>query len=178
MDRAYLLERARRARGLTQAQLAAKAGTSQATLSAYERGLKSPSLKVAARIIAATGHDLNLRVHIDWVEHHPPGIVPFWAPSMLTSTGRRTFPASTPSSMPSTASTPRRSPSWRTRSSPWTDRRSAKDDPECYKEIAIGKVKYQRYSQNAIQRINDLLAERSADDVWAEYRALQKGASK
>jgi transcriptional regulator with XRE-family HTH domain len=56
MDRAYLLERARRARGLTQAQLAARAGTSQATLSAYERGLKSPSLKVAARIIAATGH--------------------------------------------------------------------------------------------------------------------------
>lgn len=53
-----------------------------------------------------------------------------------------------------------------------------KDDPECYKEIAIGKVKYQRYSQNAIHRINDLLAERSADDVWAEYRALQKGASK
>jgi len=31
MDRAYLLERAR---GLTQAQLAARAGTSQATLSA------------------------------------------------------------------------------------------------------------------------------------------------
>jgi transcriptional regulator with XRE-family HTH domain len=74
-------------RGLTQAQLAARAGTSQATLSAYERGLKSPSLKVAARIIAATGHDLNLRVHTDWVEHHPPGIVPFWGPSMLWSVG-------------------------------------------------------------------------------------------
>jgi transcriptional regulator with XRE-family HTH domain len=87
MDRAYLLERARRARGLTQAQLAARAGTSQATLSAYERGAKSPSLKVAARIIAATGHDLNLRVHIDWVEHHPPGIVRFWAPNMLWSVG-------------------------------------------------------------------------------------------
>ncbi len=87
MDRAYLLERARRARGLTQAQLAASAGTSQATLSAYERGLKSPTLKVAARIIAATGHDLNLRVHIDWVEHHPPGIVPFWAPNILWSVG-------------------------------------------------------------------------------------------
>ncbi len=87
MDRAYLLERARRARGLTQAQLAALAGTSQATLSAYERGVKSPALKVAARIIAATGHDLNLRVHIDWVEHHPPGIVRFWAPNILWSVG-------------------------------------------------------------------------------------------
>jgi transcriptional regulator with XRE-family HTH domain len=35
MDRAYLIEKARRARGLTQVQLAARAGTSQATLSAY-----------------------------------------------------------------------------------------------------------------------------------------------
>ena len=87
MDRACLLERARRGRGLTQAQFAARSGTSQATLSAYERGLKSPTLKVAARIIAATGHDLNLRVHIDWSEHHPKGIVPFWAPNMLWSVG-------------------------------------------------------------------------------------------
>lgn len=87
MDRAYLLEGARRARGLTQVQLAERAGTSQATLSAYERGLKSPTLKVAQRIVAATDHDLNLRAHVDWVEHHPPGIVRFWAPSMLWSVG-------------------------------------------------------------------------------------------
>lgn len=85
MDRAFLIERARRRRGLTQIELAARAGTSQATMSAYERGLKSPTLKVAERIIEATGHELSLRVHIDWVEHHPPGIVPFWAPSILWS---------------------------------------------------------------------------------------------
>lgn len=30
-----------------------------------------------------------------------------------------------------------------------------KDDPDCYREVAIGKVKYQRYSQNTIQRIKD-----------------------
>lgn len=83
MDRAYLIEHARRVRGLTQTQLAAKAGTSQATLSAYERGLKSPTLKVASRILEAAGFDINLRVHIDWTEHHPPGIVAFWAPSIL-----------------------------------------------------------------------------------------------
>lgn len=83
MDRAYLIEVARRQRGLTQTELAARAGTSQATLSAYERGVKSPTLKVAQRIIGETGHDLTLRVHIDWVEHHPPGIVPFWAPNIL-----------------------------------------------------------------------------------------------
>lgn len=83
MERAYLLELARRRRRLTQAQLAARSGTSQAALSAYERGLKSPTLKVASRILEAAGHDLNLRVHVDWKQHHPPGIVPFWAPNML-----------------------------------------------------------------------------------------------
>jgi transcriptional regulator with XRE-family HTH domain len=83
MDRSYLLERARRARGLTQARLASLSGTSQATLSAYERGLKSPSLKVASRILAAMDHELTLRTQVDWVEHHPKGIVAFWAPSML-----------------------------------------------------------------------------------------------
>ena len=61
MDRAYLLEVARRASGLTQAELAARSGTSQATMSAYERGLESPTLKVAARILEAAGYDLNLR---------------------------------------------------------------------------------------------------------------------
>jgi len=83
MDHSFLLERGRRARGLTQAQLAVLAGTSQATLSAYERGLKSPSLKVASRILAAIDHELTLRTQVDWVEHHPKGIVKFWAPSML-----------------------------------------------------------------------------------------------
>ena len=52
-------------------------------LSAYERGLKSPSLKVVSRILAATDHELILRTQVDWVEHHPKGIVAFWAPSML-----------------------------------------------------------------------------------------------
>ncbi len=83
MDRSFLLERARRARGLTQARLAALSGTSQATLSAYERGLKSPSLKVASRILASMDYELTLRARVDWVEHHPKGIVKFWAPGML-----------------------------------------------------------------------------------------------
>lgn len=60
-------------------------GTSQATLSAYERGLKSPSLKVASRILAVMDRELTLRARVDWVEHHPKGIVAFWAPSMLWS---------------------------------------------------------------------------------------------
>lgn len=83
MDRSFLLGTARRARGLTQVQLARASGTSQATLSAYERGLKSPSLKVAARILASTDHELSLRARIDWVEHEAPDIPMFWTPSML-----------------------------------------------------------------------------------------------
>jgi hypothetical protein len=39
--------------------------------------LKSPSLKVAARILAATDHKLTLRARIDWVEHEVPGIPMF-----------------------------------------------------------------------------------------------------
>jgi transcriptional regulator with XRE-family HTH domain len=58
-------------------------GTSQATLSAYERGLKSPSLKVASRILSVMDQELTLRTRVDWVEHHPKGTVAFWAPSML-----------------------------------------------------------------------------------------------
>lgn len=85
MDRAYLIERARRARGLTQVELAARAGTSQATLSAYERGLKSPTLKVTNRILAAAGHELALRTYVDWVEHRASGMDDFSVPDKLWS---------------------------------------------------------------------------------------------
>lgn len=83
MDPARLIKVARRASRLTQAQLAGLAGTSQATLSAYERGLKAPSLLVASRIIEATDHELTLQARIDWKERHPDGIVAFWVPHML-----------------------------------------------------------------------------------------------
>jgi hypothetical protein len=49
-----------------------------------------------------------------------------------------------------------------------------KGDQDCYKEVAIGKVKYQRYSQNAIRRIKDLLDKKTADEIWAEYRGLKR----
>lgn len=55
-----VLQRARRAAGLSQAALAIKAGTSRTTLSAYEHGRKSPTLDTAARIVAAAGFDLAI----------------------------------------------------------------------------------------------------------------------
>lgn len=48
---------------------------------------------------------------------------------------------------------------------------SLKSDPDCFKEIAIGKVRYQRYSQNAIQKIQELLEEKTPEQIWADYRA-------
>ena len=74
---------ARRASRLSQAELARRGGTSQATISAYERGLKSPSLNVAARLLGVMGCELMLHVRIDFEQYHPEGIEPFWAPNLL-----------------------------------------------------------------------------------------------
>jgi hypothetical protein len=46
-----------------------------------------------------------------------------------------------------------------------------KSDADSYKEISIGKSKFNRYSIRAIERINELLKEKSADEIWALYRA-------
>ena len=83
MDQVDLLRAARRAAGMSQAELAARAGTSQATLSAYERGVKSPALRVLCRLLAAADSELTLRTRIDWVEHHLAGMAAFWVPNRL-----------------------------------------------------------------------------------------------
>ena len=68
---------------MTQAELARRAGTSHATVSAYERGLKTPSVKVAARLFGVLGWELTLRSRVEFTEYHPTGIVAFWAPDRL-----------------------------------------------------------------------------------------------
>src|SRR5436190_13764907 len=55
MDIPATLVRARRRAGLSQTVLAARAGTSQATVSAYESGRKVPSVETLTRLLAATG---------------------------------------------------------------------------------------------------------------------------
>jgi transcriptional regulator with XRE-family HTH domain len=57
-----LIHDARARAGLTQAQLARLSGTSQATLSAYERGSKGPSASTLARVLAAAGRRLTTRL--------------------------------------------------------------------------------------------------------------------
>ena len=40
------------------------------------------------------------------------------------------------------------------------------EDPECFKEIVIGKSRFKRYSQVAIERVTELLKAKSIDDIW------------
>jgi transcriptional regulator with XRE-family HTH domain len=60
MDAGAALREARRRAGLTQAALAQRAGTSQATMSAYERGSKEPSLETLQRLLGAAGARLAI----------------------------------------------------------------------------------------------------------------------
>lgn len=56
---APLLREARRRAGMTQTQLAARAGTTQSVISAYESGRRQPSLPLLLELLAATGHSLE-----------------------------------------------------------------------------------------------------------------------
>ena len=58
MEPGGLLERARASAGLTQDELARRAGTSRPTLSAYENGRKSPTVATFARLLAEAGYEL------------------------------------------------------------------------------------------------------------------------
>lgn len=58
MEPGHLLVTSRRAAGLSQEELAVRAGTSRPTLSSYEHGHRSPTLTTAARILAAAGYEL------------------------------------------------------------------------------------------------------------------------
>ena len=61
MDVATELRAARERAGLTQGELGARAGTSQATISAYESGAKEPSVATLSRLLAATGARLTVQ---------------------------------------------------------------------------------------------------------------------
>ncbi|MGA2037329.1 MAG: helix-turn-helix domain-containing protein [Acidimicrobiales bacterium] len=58
-----VLRDARRRAGLTQVELASRAGVTQSVVSAYESGSRQPSVPTLERLIAATGFELDLRLH-------------------------------------------------------------------------------------------------------------------
>ena len=55
-----LLKEARRQAGLTQAQVARRAGTSQPAVARYENGVSSPSVSTLERLLHACGRELVL----------------------------------------------------------------------------------------------------------------------
>ncbi|MCZ4275133.1 helix-turn-helix transcriptional regulator [Rhodococcoides yunnanense] len=63
-----LVERARRAAGLTQGELARRAHTSRPTLSAYENGRKSPSLETLERLLGEAGFDVEAVPRVEFVD--------------------------------------------------------------------------------------------------------------
>jgi transcriptional regulator with XRE-family HTH domain len=66
---AELLERVRQEAGLSQEELATRAGTSRTTLSAYERGRKSPTLATMSRLLETAGYELTAEPHVTFTEH-------------------------------------------------------------------------------------------------------------
>jgi len=62
VNAAVLLRDARRRAGLSQVELGRRAGVSQSVVSVYESGARQPSLPTLARLVAATGFELDLRL--------------------------------------------------------------------------------------------------------------------
>lgn len=81
--RGGLMARLRRASGLSQGELARRAGTSRPTLSAYEHGRKSPSLDTVERLAAAAGQELALVPVIQFVSVVGPRGRTVWVPTRL-----------------------------------------------------------------------------------------------
>jgi hypothetical protein len=83
VERPTIIELARRAAGLTQAELAAGAGTTQSAVSMYERRRKVPMLDVAERLVQAAGADLGMVTTVTWEVGFLPGLRAFWYPDRL-----------------------------------------------------------------------------------------------
>jgi hypothetical protein len=71
IDAAALVREARRRQGITQAQLALRAGTSQHAVSLIERGLRQPSVETLERLLLATGHRLAAGLEVVATEEDP-----------------------------------------------------------------------------------------------------------
>lgn len=83
MKPSALLEQIRVSAGLTQEDLARRAGTSRPTLSAYEHGRKSPTVDTFARLLAGAGWDLAAQPHVSFTPQPSPRGRPVWVPDRL-----------------------------------------------------------------------------------------------
>lgn len=71
IDAAALVREARRRQGISQADLALRAGTSQHAVSLIERGLRQPSLETLERLLLVTGHRLGGGLEVVPTEEDP-----------------------------------------------------------------------------------------------------------
>jgi transcriptional regulator with XRE-family HTH domain len=83
MEPGELLEQARVSAGLTQEELARRAGTSRTTLSAYEHGRKSPTAATLARLLSGAGWELAARPHVSFTPQPASHGKPAWVPDRL-----------------------------------------------------------------------------------------------
>lgn len=59
---AGLIREARRRAGLSQVELGRRAGVTQSVVSAYESGVRQPSVPTLARLVHATGFELDMQI--------------------------------------------------------------------------------------------------------------------
>ena len=83
MNAAELLQQVRVNSGLTQEELARRAGTSRPTLSAYEHGRKSPTVATFARLLSGAGWELAAQPHVSFTQQPSPRGRPIWVPDRL-----------------------------------------------------------------------------------------------
>jgi transcriptional regulator with XRE-family HTH domain len=80
---ATLVAQARRASGLSQAEVARRAGTSRPTLSAYEGGSRNPTLDTLERVLAANRQHLVAVPDLVFTRHRDRRGKPFHVPDQL-----------------------------------------------------------------------------------------------
>jgi transcriptional regulator with XRE-family HTH domain len=83
MNAAELLEQVRASSGLTQEELARRAGTSRPTLSAYEHGRKSPTVSTFARLLSRAGWELAALPQVSFTQRPSARGRPTWVPDRL-----------------------------------------------------------------------------------------------
>ena len=69
-----VIEKARKAAGLSQSQLAVWAGTQQSSVSEYESRRKSPTLEVVERLLEAADAELAIKPIIDFDVRQDPEV--------------------------------------------------------------------------------------------------------
>ena len=83
MKPAELLEQVRVSAGLTQEELARRAGTSRPTLSAYEHGRKSPTVDTFARLLSNAGWELAVQPRVSFTQQPSVCGRSIWVPDRL-----------------------------------------------------------------------------------------------